>query len=277
MWLSLVERSVRDREVVGSNPAIPTTDLKRRAVQRGPPFPFPYLIEVARVLQSLMNALGYGLCHQLPERSLFGGGIQAPVCARDAGIYAGFCISLAILALLHRGERPREFPRPLAWGIFSVALIFMGWDGVTSYAGIRETTNVLRLASGLGVGYAAAAMIAPMLNDTLWRVSSAARVLDPSWRLAVWIISMPVSTAAIWFGGPLAGVAYPLAISASIICTFVSINLVIVCMFPVFDRRAARVRDLAAPILAATGLAVVEIGLAAALRDALTALGSSVA
>ena len=29
MWLSLVERSVRDREVVGSNPAIPTIRLRR--------------------------------------------------------------------------------------------------------------------------------------------------------------------------------------------------------------------------------------------------------
>ncbi len=33
MWLSLVERCVRDAEVVGSNPVISTTDFKKTALQ----------------------------------------------------------------------------------------------------------------------------------------------------------------------------------------------------------------------------------------------------
>ena len=35
MWLSLVEHSVRDREVAGSNPVIPTSNLSVTMIARG--------------------------------------------------------------------------------------------------------------------------------------------------------------------------------------------------------------------------------------------------
>jgi hypothetical protein len=37
-WLSLVERSVRDREVVGSNPIAPTNKTKNLGRVLNPPF-----------------------------------------------------------------------------------------------------------------------------------------------------------------------------------------------------------------------------------------------
>ena len=53
-------------------------------------------------LRSLLHGMGYGLCHQLPERSFFGGGVQVPVCARDTGIYIGVLLSLFLIAVLHK-------------------------------------------------------------------------------------------------------------------------------------------------------------------------------
>ena len=52
------------------------------------------------MLQGFLHWMGYGLCHQLPERSFFGGGVQVPVCARDTGIYFGVLISLALIAIV---------------------------------------------------------------------------------------------------------------------------------------------------------------------------------
>ena len=60
------------------------------------------------MIQSFLHWLGFGLCHQLPERSFFGGGTQVPVCARDTGIYLGFMLSLiADLARAQGGPPPR--------------------------------------------------------------------------------------------------------------------------------------------------------------------------
>jgi len=60
---------------------------------------------LASWLQNVMLALGYGVCHQLPERSFIEGGLQQPVCARCSGIYVGAIIGLALLFWLYRRGR----------------------------------------------------------------------------------------------------------------------------------------------------------------------------
>ena len=68
------------------------------------------------------------ICHRLPERSFFIKGHQFPVCARCTGFY----ISLAILVL---------------GGIFLCMPFIV--DGFTQYWGFRQSTNLLRLITGL--------------------------------------------------------------------------------------------------------------------------------
>ncbi len=268
MWLSLVERSVRDREVVGSNPAIPTIDLKRRAACAARRSRF----EEVEMLERFLHWLGLGLCHQLPERSFFGGGLQLPVCSRDTGIYLGFLLGFLLLWVLHRSLRPTRFPAPHVWVVMAVYVAAMAWDGVSSYAGLRVTNNALRLLTGLGVGVSAATVIYPMLQDALWRSAGRARLLSPGWRFAAWVALVPVSFVAIWWGGPLLGVGYPLLTAVAIIFTIAAIDLVIVGMFPLFDRKAERFVDLIPPIVVATILAIAMIAGAAWLRVALDAL-----
>jgi hypothetical protein len=152
-------------------------------------------------------------------------------------------------------------------GVFVAA---MGYDGVTSYAGLRETTNELRLITGLGVGFSAAALVAPMLNDVLWRGGGLGRVLDPVWRFVIWLVAIPVAYLLIGGLGLRLGVAFLLLIAASIVFTLAAVNLVIVGMLPPFDRRAERLRQLALPIALAVLVAFLEIALAAQLRIFLT-------
>lgn len=226
-------------------------------------------------MQDVLHWLGYGLCHQLPERSFFGGGVQVPVCARDTGIYVGFALALALVALLHAGERPRGFPPVLAWLFMSAFLGAMGWDGVSSYAGLRETTNDLRLITGLGVGFSAAAIVFPMLQDELWRHQSPGRVLEPPWRLTTWLAGVPVSFLLIRFVGPVLGAVYPVIVAASIVVTLASINLVMIAMLPPFDRKGERIQDLALPCALALVVALVEIGAAGYIRLLLEGVASS--
>jgi len=229
------------------------------------------------MLNEFLHWLGLGLCHQVAARSYFGGGVQAPVCARDTGIYVGFALAFVLIAIMHKGERPRGFAKPHVWVVMALFLVFMGWDGVSSYAGFRETTNGMRLLSGLGVGFSVAAIITPMLNDEVWTFGGNCRVLDPIWRFWTWLLAVPAAYAVVSLLGPRLGVAFPVAIAVCIVATLSAINLVIVSMLPAFDRKASSLRQLVLPITIACALAFVEIFLAGQLRIALDSLARQLA
>ncbi|MDZ4166132.1 MAG: DUF2085 domain-containing protein [Coriobacteriia bacterium] len=218
------------------------------------------------MLESVFAVLGYGLCHQLPERSLFAGGFQLPVCARDTGLYIGFAAALIVLVLLARDRRPSELP---SWPVLLIIGLFVGamaFDGVSSYAGLRTTTNDIRLITGLMTGWGLATLALPMVNGQLWRRSSPERV--PSGRAAIgaWLAPLLVTFVVTRWLLPLLGVGYPVLVSAAIVATFVTVNLVFVGLMPVFERRAHRLRDAWPQILVAVGLSAAELAAASLLR-----------
>ena len=224
------------------------------------------------MITDFLQWMGFGLCHQLPERSFFGGGVQVPVCARDTGIYIGFVVSVALIALVHSGDRPRGFPRWPVWALMGGLVALMAWDGLTSYSGLRVTNNALRLITGLGTGFSAAVLVYPMLQDELWRRSDSTRVLDPVWRFLAWSAGIPATFAVVWWGAPALGVGYPLLVAVCIVFTLSAINLVIVAMFPAFDRRGDTPRSILVPSVIAVVITFAEIALAGWLRAVLEGL-----
>ncbi len=216
-----------------------------------------------------MHWLGFGLCHQIPARSFSGGGVQLPVCSRDTGIYVGCCVSLLVIAVLHRPDRPREFPSVWGWIAFATMVGSMAVDGITENLGLRSTTNELRLITGLLCGYAIAMLLTPMLNDSVWKTSQPQRVLDPPLRLVMWLLTVPVMYVAIWWGGPLLGVLYPMLAAVAVITTLTCVNLVMVCLAPWFERRASRLLDLWPAVAVALCLTFLEVGLSGVLKGVL--------
>ena len=91
-------------------------------------------------------------CHQLPERSLFLNNIQMPVCARCATIYIATAVGLVFFRL--KGYGKKEFR--MNWPLFVLLFLPVALDGFTQLFGWRESTNLLRLATGIpyGLGYA---------------------------------------------------------------------------------------------------------------------------
>lgn len=228
------------------------------------------------MLESLLHWLGYGLCHQLPERSFFGGAVQVPVCARDTGIYVGFIVSIIVIWLLHRPERPREFPGLAAFSAIGLMIAAMALDGFSSYAGLRTTTNDLRLITGILSGFAMAALVVPMLNDELWIRSDKGRVLSPGRRLALWLAAVPVVFVLVRWVAPLLGPLYPILVAAAILATLIAVNLVIVSLFPPFERKASTVRDAVPAILIALVMAFAEVAASAAFRVGVESLAGRV-
>lgn len=221
------------------------------------------------MLEDVLRWLGFGLCHQLPERSFFAGGLQVPVCARDTGIYVGFALSLLIMVALSKGKRPSEMP---PWPLVALGVVFvaaMGVDGVTSYAGWRETTNDLRLLTGLITGFALPLALLPILNGQLWRRPGPDRALGTRRDGLLWLAAIPVSFAAVRWLLPTGGVLYPILVGAAIIFTFSAVNLAIVSLLPPFERRFERLREAWVPTLVAVAMTLLELWATGLLRHAI--------
>lgn len=218
------------------------------------------------MLDRILSAIGYGLCHQLPERSFFAGGHQLPVCARDTGIYAGFAFGVLVLAIISGRRRPTELP---GWPVLLLVGLFIGAmavDGVTSYAGLRPTTNSIRLATGLMTGWALSALTMPMLNSQLWVRSDPERLLGKRRDVAWWLLGLVVCFVLLRWVMPLTGVVYPLGVSVSIIVTLTCVNLVFVGLMPAFERKADRLARAWPQMLIALALSAAEMGAASWLK-----------
>lgn len=88
------------------------------------------------------------MCHGRPERSLDFAGVAMPICARCLGIYAGLLAGLAVFWLIpYLRER---LVRPFA----IAAVVPLAVDGLTQLAGLRESTNELRIVTGVIAGLA---------------------------------------------------------------------------------------------------------------------------
>jgi len=95
--------------------------------------------------------MGRSVCHQIPERSFFILNKQLPLCARCTGIYMGVFLGFLYLFLRKRwkGNKPPSLKILLSIIFCWIPIII---DGVTSYIGLRESNNMIRLITGFLFG-----------------------------------------------------------------------------------------------------------------------------
>ena len=114
----------------------------------------------------ILDKIGYAVCHQLPERSIFIDSRQLPVCARDTGLYVGSLLSLLFILLSER-KRSNTIPVPYISFTFVLFILLLSADGLSSYLGFRGTNNDIRLITGLLVGISLPFFLYPILIDNL--------------------------------------------------------------------------------------------------------------
>ena len=225
------------------------------------------------MLQSLLDAIGFGLCHQLPERSFFGGDVRVPVCSRDVGIYVGFAVALLVLALSHR-DRPRKVPPAWVNAVLALGVGLMAADGISSYAGLRPTTNEIRLITGLMTGFALAAWVMPLINSELWRTPGQGRVLGGSREVVLYLGAFCAAYGVIWYWAPHFGVAYPIGVAGAIIATFVAVNLAIVSLLPPFGARSETLAQAWPALVLALALTGAQLAVSSLLKTWLIGLSA---
>jgi uncharacterized membrane protein len=128
-----------------------------------------------------LDAIGYAVCHQIPERSFHVGAFVLPLCTRCSGMYLGAITGLVFQSLT--GWKRARLPH---WSILAFLGLFVaafGIDGSNSYltllkqvnpgilpgiAPLYAPNNTLRLLTGSGMGIGIASLIFPAFNQTIW-------------------------------------------------------------------------------------------------------------
>jgi len=103
-------------------------------------------------------------CHGIPRRCLYLWNVPMPICARCTAIYGGTLLGLVLLRLLPAmSERAARL-------VMLAAATPLGIDGLTQLTTLRESTNPLRVATGIVAG----------IGFTLWALSAVQRHSAPA-------------------------------------------------------------------------------------------------
>lgn len=199
--------------------------------------------------------LGFAVCHQHPHRLLCFGDRALFVCSRDTGLYISFFTMLLLLSLVRGRERAGRPPLPLL--VLGVAgVLFLLWDGLTSYLGWRESNNLLRFLSGYAAGAGCAFPAAALVNrevfhgDRDYRVGAGTRGLLPAGSAGLLALLF-----YLWRPEALFRVGQ-FWLLVCMLGTFWSLNLLLVCLVkPVGSDGRLAIRAMAAALLSLLELA----------------------
>lgn len=222
------------------------------------------------------DAIGYAICHRISTRSFFVGEVQMPLCARCSGMYLGVLVGLGVMVALGAGRAGR-LPRPWVLVGLAIFVAIMGVDGVNSYLQLipglalprlYEPQNWLRAVTGILTGVTMAALVLPSFNQALWANWNDRPVLRNLRELA--LVVGVAAVVIILLLTDIDVILYPLALLSAlgvgVILTM--INTIILLMVTRQDARAFDWRGAWLPLLAATTLSIVQIGLVDAARYA---------
>tara|TARA_B110000114_G_C15021642_1_gene369126 strand:- start:765 stop:1118 length:354 start_codon:yes stop_codon:yes gene_type:complete len=100
--------------------------------------------------EKVKNKIGLVVCHQLPHRSFFWNGMQFPICARCTGIHIGY---LTMPIFLFNLCNPS-----IELSILMILPTYL--DGLRQHFTKKESTNMIRVITGVISGAGTMALIA---------------------------------------------------------------------------------------------------------------------
>lgn len=108
---------------------------------------------------NIVYSIGDRLCHQRADRSLFLNGNEMPFCTRCTAIWLGIAVGLGLM-VFYIMELNEKFLIAIA-----TALIPIGIDGIGQLLGFWESTNLLRILTGLPAGIICGVAIGIIIDE----------------------------------------------------------------------------------------------------------------
>ncbi|HSJ54556.1 MAG TPA: DUF2085 domain-containing protein [Anaerolineae bacterium] len=222
------------------------------------------------------DAVGYAICHRIPERSFFLNGRQLPLCARCTGTFLGAMLGMGAL-ILYRRQRAARLPSVPVLGLMILFIALWGFDGLNSYLTffpgaphLYEPRNWLRMTTGMLNGLALITLVWPIFNFTLWREPKEQAVLDSAWQL---LAILPVAGLLVFLVNlGIGALLYPLAIlsSAGVVLMLTMINTMIAAVILGREGYARSWPQALVPLIVGAGLALLQMAAMILLRAYLT-------
>ena len=242
----------------------------------------PLLIVLAGVVSPPWSVLdkahlvGYGICHQIPERTFFINDRPMPLCARCSGTYLGAVLGFAGLLILGR-RRAGEMPSQGALLLLGSFIVLMGIDGINSYLSffpnapqLYEPRNIYRLTSGLLNGLALSLIVYPIFNLTLWCEVEPRRSIAHVYEVAYFLPAVAVMAWLVQSENWL--LLYPLAIlsTGGVLILLTMVNSMIVLIMVRRESLATNWQQAVIPILWGLAVSLLELGGMIAFRAMMT-------
>ena len=225
-----------------------------------------YSLAVPGDLDYKLDALGFGVCHQIGTHSFYIAGHQLPLCARCSGIYLAALASMGLMLFIRR--RASRLPVGSMIAILAVFFGAMVVDGVNSTlqtfgSNIWESTNLLRLLTGSLAGTAIAFFLYPVFNASIWSREARKResVLESPIELAGYMLVVGLVVALVLDQGD--WLFYPLSL-LSIIGMLAMLTMANTMLVLIVTRREGKARTISealTPILVAVLLSLIEVTL----------------
>jgi len=152
-------------------------------------------------------------------------------------MYLAICVTLLILACLYRKKATYRFPP--APVVIVMVLLFLPFpiDGITSYMGFRETTNLIRYVTGYGCGTTLGILLFWALHASFFAAHEETRLSGDVRSCLKWLLIAAAVGAGLYLAYPFLGLVGALLCVVAILSTFtVVVCLILACVGPLMAR-----------------------------------------
>jgi uncharacterized membrane protein len=243
-----------------------------------------WLLNTPPGLSGKADAIGYAVCHRIPERSGHIGNYQLPLCSRCSGMYLGAVTGLVFQSIL--GWKRGKAPRGSLIAMLGILVVTFVIDGSNSYLyllkqirpgflpqiqNIYVPNNTLRLLTGSGMGLGIAAMLFPAFNQSIWTDYDGTRSGLPGWKTFALLLGIQICLdLLVLTDSPL--VLYPLAI-IGVLGVWLLLTLVYTIIWVMItgqDNKFHNLQQLWLPLLAGLTITIIQTAAIDMLRFWLT-------